>query len=123
MHKKKIKPKRKIYKKQTTKMRTKKTCRNCGEIYCAPKRQKVCERWHPRSLEDTIRSEKFHAELEAGGLGEYPSPVRLFRKNRVRFFTHKGKHYCDDGFEIFRDHTECDTEPFNDRDPRYENDW
>jgi hypothetical protein len=42
---------------------------------------------------------------------------------RREFVDKRGKHWFDDGFEIWQDDQTGDEEPFNDRDPRYIDNW
>lgn len=45
------------------------------------------------------------------------------KKQRREFTDKHGRHWFDDGFEIWLDDYAGDDEPFNDRDPRYIDDW
>jgi hypothetical protein len=53
-----------------------------------------------------------------------PEEIKSLKKRKIREFVDKrGRHWFDDGFEIWMDDYAGDNEPFNDRDPRYIDDW
>lgn len=50
--------------------------------------------------------------------------IKSHNPRKVReFVDERGRHWFDDGFEIWQDYYTGDEEPFNDRDPRYIDDW